>query len=131
MATTTSKSTITSAQIQACIVAHSTKTKTGGQLIATGSYKPEAKSYINSTASNATSWAMVQALLAAGPCTMGTLQKVLALSYGHACFIGYNVKRSKLAKVPYKKGVVQITEAQIASVLAQFGITIPYSNEAK
>jgi hypothetical protein len=112
------------------IYAHSTSTRYGGQLaLPTGvTYKVQNVSYVNATASNKTSWAMVTALLQAGPCTMGTLRNCLQQAYGHQCFVGYNQKRGKLIKVPYKKGLQQITPAQIQAVYKQFGITKPYVN---
>jgi hypothetical protein len=116
--------------VPVAIYAHSTSTKYGGQLaLPTGvTYKVQNTSYINATASNKTSWAMVTQLLATGPCTMGTLRNCLQQAYGHQCFVGYNQKRGKLIKVPYKKGLQQITPAQIQAVFTQFGITKPYKN---
>ena len=112
------------------IYPHSASTTYGAQLtLPVGvSYKPEAKSYINAAASNATSWAMLQACLAVAPCTMGTLRNILRQAYGHQCFVGYNLKRSKLNKVAYKAGIVQITQAQINTIYQQFGITKAYKN---
>jgi hypothetical protein len=85
-------------------------------------YAPQNKVGTNGK-NNGQSWAIIGALLGAGPTTQGTIKAILTAYSGHHCFVGYRMGRSLQAGNPKATAA---TASQLAKALTKQGVlTLP------
>lgn len=108
------------AQVTACMVPAG---KSGTLVtLGNGSYapRPNKGTALGSAKNNYNSWALLQATLAATPCTQATLVALLTSYSNHTCFVGWRLKQGGLTTTTNGK---QASAQTIANALAQAGIT--------